>query len=88
MEIQPDPFVIAEDPLDFPDASLTQKPSLRHPLPGEKANEETQRLPACLTALCGSSTPDRADLCFGKPPVPILNQKGGPMPKEMLVMKN
>lgn len=87
MEIQPAPFVIAEDPLDFPDASLVQNPSLRHPLPEDrkKAEKEAQRLTSCWMALTGSGTPEGARLFFGKPPVPILNQKGGPMPKELWV---
>jgi hypothetical protein len=41
MEIQPDsmPFVIAEDPLDFPDASFDARAFSPAPLPGERKSK-------------------------------------------------
>jgi hypothetical protein len=69
MEIQPDPFVIAEDPLDFPDASFDAKVFSPAPPAGrKKVKEEAQRLSACGMTLPVSWTPEEARLCFGKPP--------------------
>ena len=79
-------YVIAEDPVDFPDASIIARTfSPATPAGRKKAKKEAQRLLACWMALTVSSTPLGARLCFGKPPAFIVNQKGGPMPKEMWV---